>query len=84
MLPDRAPRSLVPTQIPVAVEPAFMDRLTALRQTLAPTLTDSELELFALVAQRKGLDPFSGQILAVKRNTNRGGRVHALLPLEHA
>lgn len=49
--------------------------LTALRQTLAPTLTDAELELFALIAKRKGLDPFSGQIVAVKRNSRNGPRV---------
>jgi phage recombination protein Bet len=56
-------------------EPGLLERLTALRQTLAPNLNDGELELFALVAQQKGLDPFSGQIRAVKRNTNRGAVV---------
>ena len=59
----------------LVVDPMLMDRLSALRQTLAPNLTDAELELFALVAQRKGLDPFSGQIMAVKRNTRHGARV---------
>ena len=51
------------------------ERMLAMRQTIAPTLNDGELELFALIAKRKGLDPFSGQIVAVKRNTNRGARV---------
>ena len=67
--------TLAPQSNLVVVDPAFMDRITALRQTLAPTLTDTELELFALVAQRKGLDPFSGQIMAVKRNSKGGPRV---------
>lgn len=68
----RGSRSLVAQP---GLDPALLERLTTLRQTLAPNLTDSELELFALVAQQKGLDPFSGQIRAVKRNTNRGAVV---------
>lgn len=59
----------------VVVDPAFLERLHVLRQTLAPNLNDGELELFALVATRKGLDPFSGQIMAVKRNSRNGARV---------
>lgn len=58
----------------IAVDDQY-DRMVAMRQTIAPTLNDGELELFALIAKRKGLDPFSGQIVAVKRNTNRGARV---------
>lgn len=60
---------------PLAEASDLLAGITALRQTLAPTLTDAELELFALIAKRKGLDPFSGQIVAVKRNSNRGPRV---------
>jgi phage recombination protein Bet len=37
------------------------------RDTLAPELNNSELSLFALVADRSGLDPFAKQIYAIKR-----------------
>lgn len=42
-------------------------RLEAVRNVLAPDLSDQELQLFALVAQRSGLDPFAKQIYAIKR-----------------
>jgi phage recombination protein Bet len=42
-------------------------QLETVRNVLAPDLTDHELQLFALVAQRSGLDPFAKQIYAVKR-----------------
>jgi phage recombination protein Bet len=37
------------------------------RETLAPDLTLGELQLFAMVSVRSGLDPFAKQIYAVKR-----------------
>lgn len=43
------------------------NRLDAVRNVLAPDLNDQELQLFALVAQRSGLDPFAKQIYAIKR-----------------
>lgn len=43
-------------------------KLETVRQVLAPDLSDHELQLFALVAHRSGLDPFAKQIYAVKRN----------------
>lgn len=43
------------------------DGLMVVRSTLAPDLTPGELQLFALVAFRSGLDPFARQIYAVKR-----------------
>jgi phage recombination protein Bet len=49
--------------------------IAAVRRTLAPDLDDTELRLFALVAQRLRLDPFAGQIYAVKRRTRHGERV---------
>lgn len=61
--------------IPAQPEAKLLERITALRQTIAPTLTDGELHLFAIVAERKGLDPFSGQIMAVKRKSKYGDRV---------
>lgn len=46
-------------------------RLQTVKKVLAPDLTDDELQLFAFVAQRSGLDPFAKQVYAVKR----GGKV---------
>lgn len=47
------------------------DRMDLLKRTIAgdikPPLTDHELELFAEVANRKGLDPFARQIHVTKR-----------------
>lgn len=42
-----------------------------IRNVLAPDLSDAELQLFAMVAYRSRLDPFSKQIYAIKR----GGRL---------
>jgi len=44
-----------------------LDGLMVVREVLAPDLTVAELQLFALVATRSGLDPFARQIYAVKR-----------------
>ena len=44
-----------------------LDRLQTVRNVLAPDLNDQELQLFALVSQRSGLDPFAKQIYAIKR-----------------
>ncbi len=49
----------------------ILDGLSTVRGVLAPELTDDELRLFAMVANRSGLDPFAKQVYAVKR----GGRV---------
>jgi phage recombination protein Bet len=48
-------------------EAQTLERLQTVRETLAPDLTNGELELFAMVAVRSGLDPFAKQIYAVKR-----------------
>lgn len=53
------------TQIQTAGE--MKSALQVVKDALAPELTDSELTLFAMVAQRSGLDPFAKQIYAVKR-----------------
>jgi phage recombination protein Bet len=56
-----------------AVDPAIGEaievysRLNALRAAIAPDLNDAELQLFAMVAHRSGLDPFNREIHAVKR-----------------
>jgi len=44
------------------------DRLELVRRTIAPDLTDAELELFGAVCRKLGLDPMSRQIHAVKRS----------------
>ena len=41
--------------------------LRTVRSVLAPDLSDDELRLFAMVANRSGLDPFAHQVYAVKR-----------------
>jgi phage recombination protein Bet len=41
--------------------------LKTVQSVLAPDLTADELKLFAMVANRSGLDPFAKQIYAVKR-----------------
>lgn len=46
---------------------ATPDQVGLLKRTLGADLTDDELALFGAVAQRRGLDPFAGQIHAVKR-----------------
>jgi len=43
------------------------DQLDLVRRTIAPDLTDGELELFGATASRLGLDPFAKQLYAVKR-----------------
>jgi phage recombination protein Bet len=60
--------ALAPTavhQIETAGE--MKSALQIVKDALAPELTDGELTLFAMVAQRSGLDPFAKQIYAVKR-----------------
>jgi phage recombination protein Bet len=55
---------------PMALSPdskRILDGLLIVRETLAPDLTVGELQLFAIVASRSGLDPFARQIFAVKR-----------------
>jgi phage recombination protein Bet len=44
------------------------DRLELVRRTIAPDLTDAELELFGATCRRLGLDPLARQIHAVKRS----------------
>lgn len=50
----------------------MVSELQAVRSALAPNLNDHELRLFALVALQKQLDPFSRQIMAIKRRSKDG------------
>jgi phage recombination protein Bet len=54
---------------PVNYGPVQLDRqkLALIGNTIAPDLTPNELALFGEVCMRKQLDPFSGQIHAIKR-----------------
>ena len=56
----------------VVQSPGMLDGLRAVRSVLAPDLTDDELILFAMVAQRSGLDPFAKQLYAIKRKGRLG------------
>lgn len=51
----------------VAASPNVLSQLQAVRSVLAPDLNDAELQLFAMVASRSGLDPFAKQIYGIKR-----------------
>jgi len=62
------------TEITVRSEPVY-DALMVVREVLAPDLTLAELRLFAMVADRSGLDPFARQIFAVKRRSGGVYRV---------
>src|SRR6202142_2159012 len=57
---DVIERQLTPTQ-------QAYQGLQAVKSVLAPDLSNEELRLFAMVANRSGLDPFAKQIYAVKR-----------------
>lgn len=65
-----APNALTTSAVNPAVAAAMevYERMAVVRNVLAPELNDQELSLFALVAQRSGLDPFARQIYAVKRS----------------
>ena len=54
---------------------SMLDGMRAVRAVLAPDLNDAELMLFAMVAQRSGLDPFAKQIYAIKRKGRLGFQV---------
>ena len=48
------------------------EKIALLKKTICPDLTDSELELFAAICEKTGLDPFSKQIYATKRAPKKG------------
>lgn len=59
LVPSAEPRALSTSQI--------LAGLRTVKAVLANDLTDEELMLFAMVANRSGLDPFAKQVYAVKR-----------------
>lgn len=59
----------------VAAPAGVLAQLNAVRGVLAPDLNDAELQLFAMVATRSGLDPFAKQIYAIKRQSRQGPRL---------
>lgn len=60
-------RSLVANPDQQLTSGQILQGLHTVRSVLAPDLSDEELRLFAMVANRSGLDPFAKQIYAVKR-----------------
>lgn len=50
------------------------ERMQLLADTIMPGANQAELDLFALVCRRRGLDPFAKQIHPVKRRVKEGAR----------
>lgn len=55
---------------------AFRRELDTVRDLIAKDCTDEEMALFAKVCRKSGLDPFSRQIYAIKRNSKSGPKMN--------
>jgi len=62
------------TEQSIAIQVFGADRLAVLKDQIAPGASDAELELFAAVCRRTGLDPFARQIYSIQRKTKDGDR----------
>lgn len=65
---------LVPAGQPAAVAVWSDEQAELLRQQMCPGATDVELSYFAQLAERKGLDPFAGEIIAQMRWSEKAKR----------
>jgi len=68
---EPAPRAIATIAPSVAqpIQRSFSDRqIELIKTTLAPGISDDQLALFVMVAERSGLDPFQRQIYPVLRN----------------
>lgn len=58
----------------LALEMWGAERLQVLKEQIAPGASDAELDLFATVAKRTGLDPFARQIWSIQRRQQVEGQ----------